>query len=117
MAFLRRETPPQSIVLSLKPADMFYAGRTMMTTSIAALAAFYGALAPADAAAELRDLGVTHVHLPDYWLPPVYNAALGAAGRPRTHGPELRGQRLPDLPPAGLRRAWRCDGRCLRTDA
>lgn len=78
MAYLRRATPPPSTVLSLKPADMFYAGRTMVSYLDPRLLPFYGERAPPAAAAGLRALGVTHVHLPDYWLPPVYNSALGA---------------------------------------
>ncbi|MFO1288756.1 MAG: hypothetical protein U1F49_20975 [Rubrivivax sp.] len=74
--YLRRETPASSLVLSMKPADMFYAGRTMLSYLDPRLQPFYGESEPRAAAQRLRDLGVTHVHLPDYWLPPVYNSAL-----------------------------------------
>ncbi|MBI5720046.1 MAG: hypothetical protein HZC37_20420 [Burkholderiales bacterium] len=75
---LRTRTPPGNIVLSLKPADMFYAGRTMLSYLDPRLLPFYAERDPAAAAARLRELGVTHVHLPDYWLPPVYHSALEA---------------------------------------
>jgi hypothetical protein len=75
---LKRHTPASSLVLSMKPADMFYAGRTMLSYLDPRLVPFYAEREPAAAAAQLRALGVTHVHLPDYWLPPVYHSALQA---------------------------------------
>lgn len=74
--FLRTRTPPASLVLSMKPADMFYAGRTMVSYLDPRLLPFYAEREPAAAEKRLRELGITHVHLPDYWLPPVYNSAL-----------------------------------------
>jgi hypothetical protein len=60
----------------MKPADMFYAGRTMVSYLDPRLLPFYAEREPGQAAQRLRDLGITHVHLPDYWLPPIYNSAL-----------------------------------------
>jgi len=74
--YLRTQTPPSSLVLSMKPADMFYAGRTMVSYLDPRLLPFYEARDAAGAAARLRELGITHVHLPDYWLPPVYHSAM-----------------------------------------
>lgn len=73
---LTQHTAPASLVLSMKPADMFYAGRTMLSYLDPRLVPFYAEREPAAAAAQLRSLGVTHVHVPDYWLPPLYNSAL-----------------------------------------
>ncbi|MCW5632675.1 MAG: hypothetical protein KIT17_04995 [Rubrivivax sp.] len=83
--YLRRDTPPASLVFSMKPADMFYAGRAMLSYLDPRLVPFYAERDPAAAAARLRALGVTHVHLPDYWLPPVYHSMLG----PLLASPEL----------------------------
>lgn len=76
--FLREQAPAASRVLSLKPADMFYAGRTMLSYLDPRLVPFYAERDAAAAAAQLRAMGVSHVHLPDYWLPPVYNSAVMA---------------------------------------
>ncbi len=76
MEFLRRSTPPDSVVFSLKPADMYYAARKMLSYLDPALVPFYAQPDPAQALAMLKRLGVTHVHLPDYGLPPLYNSTL-----------------------------------------
>lgn len=78
VSYLREQTPPASLVLSMKPADMFYAGRTMVSYLDPRLLPFYGERDAGAAAARLRELGITHVHLPDYWLPPVYHSALAS---------------------------------------
>ena len=78
LAHLRQQTSPTSLVLTLKPADMFYTGRTMLSYLDPRLVPFYAEREPAAAAARLRELGVSHVHMPDYWLPPVYHSALEA---------------------------------------
>jgi hypothetical protein len=74
--YLARETPPGAVVLSMKPADMYYANRRMVSYLDPRLLAFYGEREPRAALGRLRDLGITHLHVPDYWLPPVYNSAL-----------------------------------------
>jgi hypothetical protein len=66
----------RGVVFSMKPADMFYSGRTMLSYLDPRLVPFYAEREPAAAAARLQELGVTQVHMPDYWLPPVYNSAL-----------------------------------------
>jgi len=76
--YLRTQTPASSVVFSMKPADMFYASRTMVSYLDPRLLPFYADREAGPAARRLRDLGVTHVHLPDYWLPPVHNSALEA---------------------------------------
>lgn len=71
--FLRRNTPGNAVVLSLKPSDMFYADRRMVSYLDPRLIPFYRESDPAKALDLLLDLGVTHVHLPDYLLPPAYH--------------------------------------------
>lgn len=74
--YLREKTPPQALVLSLKPADMYYAGRRMVSYLDPRLEPFYLAGTAQEALAVLKTLGVTHVHVPNYGLPPLYNSHL-----------------------------------------
>lgn len=74
--YLRDRTPAAALVLSLKPADMYYAGRRMVSYLDPRLIPFYAISDPTAAAAELRKLGVAFVHLPGYGIPPLYNSAL-----------------------------------------
>ena len=55
---------------------MYYAGRRMLSYLDPRLVPFYSAREPAEALATLKALGVTHVHLPDYGLPPLYDSQL-----------------------------------------
>jgi hypothetical protein len=75
-AYVASNLPADARVLSLKPADMFYAGRTMTSYLDPALLPFYDEHDARAAAQRLRQLGVGWVQMPDYWLPPVYNSAL-----------------------------------------
>lgn len=68
--------PSTARVLTLKPADMFYSQRRMLSYLDPAMLGFYGLREAAEAAQWLRRQGVTHVHVPDYWLPPLYNSPL-----------------------------------------
>ncbi len=69
-------TPPKALVLSLRPADMYYAHRKMISYIDPRLIAFYLQTDPEHALATLHALGVTHVHVPDYSLPVDYNSQL-----------------------------------------
>jgi hypothetical protein len=69
-------TPPDAVVLSLRPADMYYAHRKMVSYIDPRLIAFYRQTDPERAFATLTTLGVTHVHVPDYSLPVDYNSQL-----------------------------------------
>lgn len=71
-----RRLPPAPKVLTLKPADMFYSRQRMLSYLDPSMLDFYRLGNAAEAARWLRDRGVTHVHVPDYWLPPLYNSAL-----------------------------------------
>ncbi|MBL8325296.1 MAG: hypothetical protein JNJ89_10105 [Rubrivivax sp.] len=76
--FLAARTPADALVLSLKPADMFYSHRTMRSYLDPRLLPFYAQTEAAQGASSLQALGIRWVHQPDYWLPPVYNSALMA---------------------------------------
>lgn len=84
-SYLKNTTPPNAVVLSMKPADMYYADRRMLSYLDPRLLHFYQLRDPEVAAAELRRLGVTHLHLPDYMLPPMYNSTLMALAADERH--------------------------------
>jgi len=68
--------PPSARVLTLKPADMFYSRRRMLSYLDPSMLDFYRLQDPAQGTRWLAGRGVTHIHLPDYWLPPLYNSTL-----------------------------------------
>lgn len=71
------DTAPDSRVFSLRPADMYYADRPMVSyLDPRALPLYRAGTDPSAALAALRSLGVTHVQLADYLLPPVYMTGL-----------------------------------------
>jgi len=74
--YLRRNTPPTAIVLSLKPADMYYAHRRMISYLDPRLLPFYDENDPHRALNQLRSLGIQYLHIPDYSLPSIYNSGL-----------------------------------------
>lgn len=74
--FLREETPGDSVVLSLKPADMLYAKRRMVSYLDPRLVPFYRETTPEAGLARLAGLGIVYVHATDYALPPLYNSVL-----------------------------------------
>lgn len=76
IAYLREHTPPDAVVLSLKPADMYYAHRRMISYLDPRLVDFYQTTDPKKAVSLLKALHITYVHLPNYSLPPFYNSSL-----------------------------------------
>ncbi len=70
---LRQKSTSGAVVLSFKPADMYYAGRPMISCLDPRLIGFYEAGDSEQALRHLRSLGVTHILVPDYGLPPVLN--------------------------------------------
>ena len=74
--YLRQYVPSEAIVFSLKPADMFYSGKRMLSYLDPRLIAFYRETDTLGAWRILRELGVSHLHVPDYSLPPFYNSAV-----------------------------------------
>jgi hypothetical protein len=73
---LKQYAEPDALVLSLWPADMYYAKRQMLSYLDPRLIDFYAAPDVESAFARLMDLGVGYVHMPDYYLPPIYNSRL-----------------------------------------
>lgn len=76
MYWVRENLPSDALVLSLRPADMYYAQRKMVSYLDERLLPVYREGSPQLAAKILRDLGVTHLHVPDYGLPVSYNSVL-----------------------------------------
>ncbi len=74
--YMRTNTPDDALLLSIKPADMYYADRRMISYLDERLIPFYREENPSEAVAMLRQLGITHVHVPDYGIPPLYNSTL-----------------------------------------
>jgi hypothetical protein len=74
--FLRDHTPAGAGILSLKPADMYYAQRRMVSHLDPGMAGFYSAASIEDAAAGLSDMGISFVHMPNYAMPSFYNSWL-----------------------------------------
>lgn len=73
---LAEQMHPDAKVLALRPADMFYASRRMVSYLDPSLVTVYGEHDPRKFASRLRRLGITHVQVPDYWIPPIPNSAL-----------------------------------------
>ena len=74
--YLRKNLPPGSLVLSLRPADMYYAKQKMLSYLDPQLLPFYRQDDPLKGLEDLYSLGVTHIHSSDYSLPPFYNSVL-----------------------------------------
>ncbi|MCY0151689.1 hypothetical protein OEG86_04910 [Hoeflea alexandrii] len=64
------------LVFSMKPADMYYAKSRMVSYLDERLLPFYSAKDASAALSVLTEMGVTHIHVPDYGLPPLYNSLL-----------------------------------------
>lgn len=76
MAFLKAHTAPDAVVLALKPADMYYSDRRMVSYLDPRLVPFYEATTPERGLAILKALGITHVYSVSHSLPPYYNSTL-----------------------------------------
>ena len=74
--YLRSEVPSGATVFSLKPADMYYSEKRMLSYLDPRLIPFYGEPDAVIAWQMLCDLGVSYLHIPNYALPPLYNSAL-----------------------------------------
>lgn len=71
-----RVTPPDAVVLALRPADMFYAHRRMISYLDPRLIPFYQANDAEAARESLVQLGVGFIQAPDYSFPAIYNTRL-----------------------------------------
>lgn len=69
-------TPADSVVLSERPAEMYYAQRRMMSFLDPRLVPVYREPDPGWAGAQLHALGVTHLQMPGYSHPAIYNTAV-----------------------------------------
>lgn len=76
MLYLKYFTGKDSIVLSTKPADMYYANRVMISYLDPRLRNFYQENDAVKARLELIKLGVRYLHVINYALPPIYNSQL-----------------------------------------
>lgn len=76
MIWARENLPEDALVLSLRPADMYYARRKMVSFLDERMLPVYRENSPLQAARMLRDLGITHLHIPDYGLPVGYNSVI-----------------------------------------
>jgi 4-amino-4-deoxy-L-arabinose transferase-like glycosyltransferase len=74
--YIRLQTPKDETVLSMRPADMYYADRRMISYLDPRLLPFYRAHDAESAYHLLKDLGVRYVQIHEHTLPPVYNSAL-----------------------------------------
>lgn len=68
--------PQNALVLSMKPADMYYSKHKMVSYLDPRLLEFYREKSDAAALKMLEAIGITHVHVPDYDIPPMYNSRL-----------------------------------------
>lgn len=76
MVWARENLPEDALVLSLRPADMYYARRKMVSYLDERMLPVYRESSPLQAARMLRDLGITHMHIPNYGLPVGYNSVI-----------------------------------------
>ena len=76
MQYIASSLPDEALILSLRPANMYYSASRMISYLDPRMLAAYEE-ETADAMAEhLKKLGVTHVLIPKYYLPPINNSAL-----------------------------------------
>lgn len=76
MNVLDQDIPSDGLVLSLRPADMYYSHRKMISYIDPRLVPVYQEKDPEKAVRILQDLGVRYIQSPEYDLPVTYNTAL-----------------------------------------
>lgn len=74
--WMRDNLPEGALVLSLRPADMYYSKHKMVSYLDERLLPFYKESSSERAGKILQDLGIRYIHAPDYGLPVSYNSAL-----------------------------------------
>lgn len=74
--YLNSNLPEKSVVLSFRPADMYYSKRRMISYLDPRLVSLYGEKNASNAFNQLKMLGVTHLHIPEYYLPVIYNSVI-----------------------------------------
>ncbi len=81
--YLKMETPAEALVLGERPADLFYSSRRMISYLDPRLVDFYREKNLVKGLSKLRDLGITHIQLPGYSHPSIYNSLVqNIAGNP-----------------------------------
>lgn len=73
---LKEKSSPQSLVFTTKPADLYYSERRMLTHTDPLLIPFYEASNAEDGLLILKNLGVTHIHQPDFLLPSITHSVM-----------------------------------------
>lgn len=68
--------PQGEAILAVRPADMFYSDRRMVSYLDPRMVKLYAETDPARFASQLKDLGVGYVQMANYFIPPVANTAL-----------------------------------------
>ena len=76
MMFLKEKTPISALVLSFRPADMYYSNRRMISGLDPRMIPVYRESDVDQAFRLLMHLGITHVYLPDYDFPCITNTVL-----------------------------------------
>jgi hypothetical protein len=76
MKYLRDNVPSSATVLTLRPADMYYSGRRMISYLDPRLLPLYREKDAMKAWQYLRQLEIEYLHVPEYYLPTVYNSIL-----------------------------------------
>ena len=101
---LNADVPPGQKVLAIRPADMFYTDRRMVSYLDPALVPVYGESDTTRFVSSLKELGIEYVQVPNYFIPPVANSALMAVlARPElsTLVRDVYAHQLYRLTPAG----------------
>lgn len=75
--WMARDVPKDALVLSMRPADMYYANRKMISHLDPRMVPIYREKNPRAALAQMLALGLTHIQMTDYGLPVSYRTALG----------------------------------------
>lgn len=73
---LNADVPADKKVLAIRPADMFYTDRRMLSYLDPSMVPLYGEPDPVRFVEKLKALGVEYVQMPNYFIPPVANSAL-----------------------------------------
>ncbi|MDP3254309.1 MAG: glycosyltransferase family 39 protein [Hydrogenophaga sp.] len=75
---MNTDVPSDKKVLAIRPADMFYTERRMVSYLDPRMVPVYGERDPARFVSKLKELGIEYVQAPNYFIPPVSNSALMA---------------------------------------
>ncbi|KYG69897.1 hypothetical protein AZI85_16010 [Bdellovibrio bacteriovorus] len=76
--------PKNAIVYTTKPADLYYSDRRMITHTDPSLISFYNSKTAEEGYSALLNLGITHIHQPDFLLPTViYSPLLQIMANPK----------------------------------